>query len=148
MKKADSRALLLWRVRLSAGILLCPFFIALFFPSAPVWTAVLTVLWMVFYLFMFLIYYPVKYYKLSYTVTETSFILRCGVFYNRMKAMELRNIQNITTSATPLARLLGLCSVQVWGAGSVLYLSGLRAGEGAALCGRLSQLGRERGSAP
>lgn len=143
MKKVDRRALLLWRVRLSACILLCPFLIALFFPSFPVWTAVLTILWIAFYLFMFLIYYPVKYYKLCYAITGTSLVIKCGVFYNRVKAIELQNIQHVTTGATPLSRLFGLCSLQVWGAGGIVYIPGLRAEVGAGLCERLAHLGRE-----
>ena len=146
MKKVSRRALLLWRIRLSAGVFLCPFLIALFFPDAPVWTAVLTILWIAFYLFMFLLYYPIKYYKLSYTLTAASLVIRCGVFYNRMKAMELRNIQHVTTGATPLARALGLCSLQVWGAGGIVYIPGLPKEEALRLCGRLAHITKGEGS--
>ena len=139
LQRTDRRALLLWRMRLSLGVLICPFIIALFFPAAPIWEAVLTILWIVFYLFMFLIYYPVKYAKLRYTVTDANLVIHCGVFYNRVKAMQLQNIQHVSTGATPLARALGLCSVQVWGAGGVLYLPGLKRQVGAALCGRLTR---------
>ncbi|MCI8442075.1 MAG: PH domain-containing protein [Provencibacterium sp.] len=138
MKKVSRRALLLWRIRLSLLVLVCPFLIALFFPAAPVWTAVLTILWIVFYLLMFLLYYPVKYWKLCYAITETSLIIKCGVFYNRMKAMQLQNIQHVTTGASPLARALGLCSLQVWGAGGIVYIPGLSKEAGARLCGQLA----------
>lgn len=139
MQRVGRRALLLWRIRLSLLTLICPFTVALFFSAAPVWSAVLTLLWILLYLFLFLFYYPVKDAKLRYTVTGTTLVIYCGVFYNRMKAMELKNIQHVSVGATPLARLLGLCSVQVWGAGGMVYLPGLQRQVGMALCERLTR---------
>lgn len=146
MKRVHRRALLLWRIRLSVGVLICPFLIALFFPAAPVWTAALTILWIAFYLFMFLLYYPIKYWKLSYRVTDTSLIIKCGVFYNRIKAMELQNIQHITTGATPLSRAFSLCSLQVWGAGGIVYIPGLQKEVALRLCERLSRTAKGEGA--
>lgn len=142
-KKIGRRALLLWRIRLCLCALPCPFLIALFFPGAEIWSAVLTVLWVSVFLGMFLLYYPIKYQRLRYTLGGHSLQVHCGVFYNRLKAIDLNNIQHVSSVAGPLQRLLSLASVYVAGAGGVIALPCLEAANARALCERL--LEGERG---
>lgn len=137
MNRIDAHILTYWRIRLTALCLLCPVFIALFFSAAPVWRTCLTVGWMLSYVFFYVFYYPVKYRKLSYMVNRQCLVIHCGVFYNRVKGIELRNIQHVSTSASPLLRVMGLCTVYISCAGGMLYIPGLKKESARALCARL-----------
>lgn len=142
-KKIGRRALLLWRLRLCLCTAVCPFLIALFFPGAQVWSAVLTVCWVSVFLGFFLLYYPIKYQRLSYGIHGSSLVVHCGVFYNRLKAIDLGNIQHVSSVAGPLQRLFGLASVYVAGAGGVIAVPCLEEADARVLCERL--LDGERG---
>ena len=140
MKKPESRALLLWHIRLSLGCLCFPLLIRLFFTESPVWTAILTFLWIAFYLFMFLFYYPVKYHRLSYSFNTHALIIRCGVFYNRIKAIEFENVQHVTIGATPLQQVMHLCSIYIVGAGGMVYIPCLSLSAAHRVAARLAHL--------
>lgn len=138
MKRIEKKALSLWRVRLCLVTFFCPLVVALFFFGFPVWRTGLTILWAALFIGMYAGYYPLKYHRLSYKLTSKSLVIHCGVFYDRVKAMELANVQQVTTGATPLQRLMGLCSVYVHGAGGTVYIPCLRPEEAERLCGKLS----------
>lgn len=132
-KKADPKALLLWRLRLFLGAL--PFFIltSLFCElRSPLWLA-LTGVWVLLFLGFYLAYYPIKYHRLSYRLTGERLLVTSGVVYWRTTAIELANIQFVSLVRTPLATALGLASVTVHAAGGRAHLSGLRYKEAARL---------------
>lgn len=127
------RTLFLWRVRLTACTLPAPVLVTLFFADSPVWRRALSGIWIAAYLFFFLFFYPVMYHKLSFGSNGHSFVVHCGVFYNRIKAMEIRNIQHVTCTASPLENAMGLCTLFVWGAGGLIRVPSMEAGDARAL---------------
>lgn len=129
------RALLLWRVRVTLCALPAPVLVALFFADSSVWRRVLSGVWIAAYLIFFLFFYPVMYRKLSFASNGHSFVVHCGVFYNRIKAMEIRNIQHVTCTASPLEKAMGLCTLFVWGAGGLIRVPSMDAGDARALSG-------------
>lgn len=141
MKKLPRRALTLWRVRLTAAALPFPVLIALFFSYArsPVWNRTLSALWIAGYLFMFLFYYPVKHHKLSFCVGSQGYLVRCGVFYSRVKSIPLQNIQSVSTGASPLERVMKLCSLTVWGAGSLIHVVSMEERDARELCEKIAR---------
>lgn len=141
MKKLNRNALFLWRIRLTACVAPLPLAVALFFGSSPVWNLTLTLLWVLFYLFMFLFYYPVKHVKLLFGVNGHAFIVYCGVFYNRIKAMELKNVQFVTICASPLERVMKLSTLFVWGAGGKIRVPSMPSEDAERLSAALSRTG-------
>ncbi len=116
------RAIVVWRMRLTLAALVPSFCSALFFPVRNwIWTA-FTALWAGVYLFLFVVYYPIKYKKLTFALDDRYLVIRCGVFYNRVKAIPLGNLQYMTLLAGPLQRLFRVCSVQFICAGGRVLL--------------------------
>lgn len=146
MKKPPRRALTLWRVRLIIAALPAPLLVSLFFSASPVWYSCLTALWVAAFLVFFLIYYPIKYHRLSYEIRNGKLVVVCGVLYSNIKAIEIKNIQHVSQSATPLQRIMSLCSVVVAGAGGNILISGVLPNEAAALCDLLIDTGKKGGA--
>lgn len=143
MIRPVARVLLLWRGRLVLAAIPCPLLIALFFPGSPVWSSVLTGLWVTVFLLMFLVYYPLKYHRLRYELVNDSLRVTCGVFYKNVKGITLTNIQHISITATPLQRILRLSSLYVAGAGGTISLYGLPAADAERLCAKLLSRAKE-----
>ena len=118
----DPRAILVWRMRLTLAALVPSFCSSLFFPVRNwIWT-VFTGLWAGIYLFLFIIYYPIKYKKLSFYLDETYLVIHCGVFYTRTKAIPLQNLQYVTIQTGPLQGLFRVKTVRFLCAGGRVYL--------------------------
>lgn len=125
-KTIDPKALLLWRLRLFLYAL--PFYIltSLFCDLRSVVWMMLTGLWTLLFLTFYLLYYPIKFRRLSYRVTSERIVVTSGVIYWRSTSIELTNIQYVAVQRTPLALALGLASVTVHAAGGSAHLPGLR----------------------
>lgn len=150
--KPDGKLLLLWWVRLgvvSGGLLLILLLLPLgegAFLSIPPWGGETFFLSQalrgmllgglgISVLLLGLVYYPIKFRRLSYRVENGWLTIRCGVIYTRVKAIPLKNIQYTTLAALPLAQWLGLCTLLVHGAGGSIHLPGLSRGEAILLQG-------------
>jgi len=129
------RTLLLWRIRLTVCAVPAPVIVALFFAGSPVWRRALSAVWIAVYLFFFLFFYPVMHRKLSFGSNGHSVVVHCGVFYNRIKAMEIRNIQQVRCTSSPLERAMGLCTLFIFGAGGLIRVPSMDIKDARALSG-------------
>ena len=119
------RILTIWRMVAAAFALAAAFAVALLFGQHPLLFRLTTGLWVVVFLGFFVIYCPIKYNRLKYSVGNGQVLLRGGVLYRRVKAIPLSNIQFTAAFASPLHRLFGLCTVALAAAGGSLFLTGL-----------------------
>ena len=119
------RLLILWRVMAAGTALLVSFAVALFLGENPLLYRLFTGLWIAAFLFLFVIYQPIKYNKLRYLVGNGQVILQGGVLYRKVKTMPLENIQFTVVFSSPLHLLLGLRTVILAAPGGNLFLSGL-----------------------
>lgn len=119
------RILTIWRMVAAGLALVAAFVTALFLGQNRFLFRLLTGLWVVVFLGYFVIYCPVKYNQLKYSVGNGQVLQRGGVLYRRVKAIPLANIQFTVAFATPLHRLFGLCTVALAAAGGTLFLTGL-----------------------
>lgn len=92
-----------------------------------------TAVWVLIYLALVLVYLPLRYRNLSFTVTDEQIILHSGVIYNRVRSIPLRNIQFTAVYRNPFDGLFGLCSLVVTAAGGRITLPGLRIQDAEAL---------------
>ncbi len=119
------RILTIWRVAAVAFALAAAFAVSLLFGQNPLLFRLLTGLWMVVFFGIFVIYYPIKYNQLKYSVGNGQVLLRGGVMWRHVKAVPLNNIQLTAVYSPPLHRLFGLRTVRLAAAGGSLFLTGL-----------------------
>lgn len=145
LKKPDPHILTVWRLRLIpvAAFLL---YLSLRWIALPflIWW-IFTVLWLCTLLFFVLVYYPLKYRRLSYQVTSRMVLVYSGVLTVHIKAVPFHAVQYTSLLSTPLLRQFGLCSVLFYMAGSRLLLSGLPLSDAEALRTTLRALNCEGG---
>lgn len=126
MKKAHEKAVRLWRARITAAAaVLSAVSSLLLAPGGLPWLCV-TGMWAAAYIFMFAFYYPIKYKKLSFGVINGRLAVNCGVFYTRVKAIPLRNIQYLYSYRTPMQRCWGMSSLVFMAAGGRMYVPCMR----------------------
>lgn len=126
-QKADGKALWVWRLRMMLLAILPSFLSAFFFrPGKALWL-LCTGIWIALFLFFYFFYYPRKYKKFSYSVTESCLVIRNGVFFTNTRAIYPENIQYVDCSASPLQQLFHLKTVVIVMAGGILHLPCLQA---------------------
>lgn len=131
--KPQPKILTAWRVLLTFAMLAPAFLNALLFPiRGQAWLGV-SAGWIVLFLVLYLVYLPLRYQKLSFSVSGDRILLYSGVLYTRARSIPLRNIQYSTILRSPLDRLFGLCSLVVTAAGGRISLPGLRLPDAEAL---------------
>lgn len=99
---------------------------ALFFYNQDHLRVWLTIGWIALYMVLYVIYLPLRYRNLSFSLTDTYIVLHSGVIYHRVRSIPLQNIQYTTLYRNPFDRLFGLCSLVVTAAGGRITLPGLR----------------------
>lgn len=124
--KPSKDILWVWRIRL-ALICLIPSILTgwLFRTYSKLWI-ISTAIWIIFFTFFYVFYFPVKYKKLYYYRDGNIFVKNYGVIYTMTKSIPLKNIQFIVKKATPLEKLFKIYSYRIIGAGSQLTASGLK----------------------
>ena len=75
-------------------------------------------LWAVVFLLLWLIYYPVKYFKHRYKLQDGVLYVTSGVVYTHYNALPCGLIQMVSVSRTPLQLLFGVADLNVFAAGS------------------------------
>lgn len=118
-----------WRIRLA---ILCLIPAALnswiFKTGSKIWIFV-TLIWASVFIFFYWIYYPIKFKKLSYVCNGQSIIKNYGILYTIVKNMPLESIQFIVKRTSPLCKFFGVCCFELVGAGSKMYITGLKPNE-------------------
>lgn len=124
--KIERAMVTVWRVRIFIAYVLLMLLITYLFPvSSRLWGLIALILSFVF-LAMYLIYYPIKYNKLSYDVRNNLLIVNCGVIYTRIKAIPIENIQFITVTASWTMQYFNLHTLIVHGAGGSIHIPGIK----------------------
>ncbi len=116
------RALILWRVRDSLLVLLAGFIFTLIFSERPFWHCLFLAVSGVVFLFFFCVYHPLKLKKFCYFFINGQLTVDCGVFYNRRRAIPLKNIQSVTIFRGPAMMAFSLSSVAIHSAGATIYI--------------------------
>lgn len=131
--KPQPKILTIWRIVLTLCAVVPAFLNAILFPvPGRLWLWV-SVVWIALYLAMYLVYLPLKYQKLTFSVSEERILLYSGVLYTYVRSIPLRNIQFTAITKTPFDHLFGLCSLVVTAAGGRIVLPGLREKDAEAL---------------
>lgn len=131
--RPQPKVLTIWRIMLAIGICVPAFLNSVFFRiTSPIWTWG-TVIWMTAFLLLYLIYLPLRYRRLSFSVTSDRILLYGGVLYRSARMVPIARIQYTSLSANPFERIFGLCSLVVVMAGGRAVLPGLRRQDAEAL---------------
>jgi len=130
LKRVSPLALSVWQLRL-VFFMFIPAFLLFFFyqPDSLTWIFCAVTVAAAF-LFVSLVWLPVKYLKLAYRLEGNTLYIRWGVVYTRFGAAFLENIQYVTISATPLQRLFRICSVNFILAGGMMTIPCISSEEG------------------
>ena len=111
LKRVSPLAMTVWQLRLIFFMFVPSFFLFFFYqPQSMVWR-LCTGAAAIGFVFVSLLWLPVKYMKLAYQLEGDILYLRWGVVYTRFGAAFLENVQYVTVSATPVQRIFHLCSV-------------------------------------
>lgn len=137
--KPQPRILMKWRINLALFMLIPAFLIALLFPVASRVWIILCAAWLVAFLGMYLVYLPLRYRGLSFTVEDDRILLYSGVLYTRVRCIPLRNVQFTTIHRSFADYVAGLCSLAVTSAGGRAVLPGLRPWDAEALSASLTE---------
>lgn len=82
-------------------------------------------IWIICFLVLFVIYYPIKYKKLKLVINDSNIAICCGVIYTRVKIIPINNIQYINVVSCPLQSFFRISSVFILNAGPMIYFSGV-----------------------
>ena len=129
MARVSKRSVMFWRIRLCIITAVCE--IAVSFAVAPlsiIWN-VTTAAFATTFLFMYFLYYPAKYGRLTYSVDSDRIYVKSGVIYCYERYMETNRVQYLNLVADPLQRIMGLNGVLFLSAGSRIYLPCLEKSE-------------------
>lgn len=120
--KLPSKALLLWRLRLVAAIVAPAVLGGFFYYTIPNVFTIFTFVWFSLFLILCFLYFPFYYKGLSYAITESMVKVNRGVFYFRMDAVYIKNIQYTAITQTILQKVLGLATLRIYAAGGKVFI--------------------------
>lgn len=122
MEKISRRSITLWRIRLCIVAFVCAIATLLVItPFSIAWNVMTTAQATVF-LFMYFLYYPAKYRRLTYSVDRNRIYVKSGVIYRYERYMEIDRVQYVNFVADPLQRIMGLNGVLILAAGAKIYI--------------------------
>ena len=117
-QRLPERALTCWQVR--------PAFVGgfLYYTAARAFT-IFTFIWMVAFLLLCFVYYPMYYRQYRYSVGGIMVRVSRGVIYNQVDAVYIRNLQYTTLSQNLLQRLMNLATLRLYAAGGVVRIENI-----------------------
>lgn len=124
--RLPTKALTLWRLQLLFCCCL-PSLLGGFFryTLSPTVFLSYTAGWFGGFLFLCFLYFPLRWNRMTYSISTTMVKVSRGVLFLRMDAVFIRNIQYTSVTQTPLQRLLGLASLHIYAAGGSVHLPSL-----------------------
>lgn len=138
LKKPDPRVRTVWRLRLLPAAALLLYLSIRFWSFSDLIWWIFTGLWLSAFLFFMLIYFPLRYRRLSYALHSRALIVHAGVIDTRIKAVPLHAVLYASVLSTPLLRRFGIRSLVLYMAGSRLTIPGLTAEDANALREKLT----------
>lgn len=125
MNHPQPQIIAIWRILLTLAAMIPAFLVSLLFKSgSTVWIISIGTLALV-YLLIFLVYFPLLYKKMSYSVSGERIIYKTGVLLNRIISVPVSAVQFVSVSQSALEKPFGLAAVSVTMAGGRIILSGL-----------------------
>lgn len=125
MNHPQPRILAIWRITLTLVTMLPAFLVSLLLKrSSTAWLVSIIILALL-YLFMFLVYFPQLYKKMSYSISDERIVYITGVFSTRVITVPVSGIQFVSVSQSVFAKMFGLASVIATLAGGRVVISGL-----------------------
>lgn len=126
MNHPQPSILIIWRMTLTLVAIIPAFLVSLLLRiGSTAWVYSICVLALI-YLLIFLMYYPLLYKKISYSVSEERILYVTGVFYTRVVSAPVSAVQFVSVSQSAFARIFGLASVTATFAGGRIVISGLK----------------------
>lgn len=126
MLKPQPALLTIWRLSLTCAAIPPAFLISLCLRIGGRAWSIATVIWALLFLFLYLVYLPLKFRRLAFTLKNERLTVHSGGFYIRMREMPLENVQYVGILISPFDALFGLASVSVIAAGGRVLVPGLR----------------------
>jgi len=123
--KPEPTALTVWRIMLSIACAAAEFAAALLLMSNKLALAAATSIISVFFLYMYMVYYPIKLKRLAAQLKNNRILITTGVINKNIYIMEYDKIQFINIITSPMQRIFGICTVFVKAAGGTVYISGI-----------------------
>lgn len=116
----------IWRILLAMCVFPVAFLSSLLLEiGGTPWTFI-TLGWIVVFVYFYLIYFPLRFRSLFYTVLDDRFLIQCGVFYKQVFAVPFTNIQFSHLRFSPLHSLWNLTTLTLISPGGRARLTGLR----------------------
>lgn len=125
LRKPQSAIQHVWRIVLVLASLPPALLLHLFFTPFTLWWYVGGAVWLLSFLFFYLVYIPVRYRNLSFSLSEEFLTVHSGVFSRRVRIMPIASIQFTVVWDSPLHRAFRLCALIVSAAGAHITLPGL-----------------------
>lgn len=115
-------ALILWRLRLILSSLIPSLLGGFLYYTVPKVFTIFTFTWFSLFILLCFLYYPFYYRGFSYSISESMIKINRGVFYFRMDAIYIKNIQYTSISQTLLQKILGLATLWIYAAGGKAHI--------------------------
>lgn len=126
MNHPQPQILAIWRITLTLVTIIPAFLVSLFLRNGSgAWAVSIGVLTLA-YLLTFLVYLPLLYKKMSYSVSGERIIYITGVFYTRIVSAPVSGVQYISVLQSVFEKMFGLASVIATLAGGRIVISGLK----------------------
>lgn len=129
MNKPQPQLLAIWRIVLTLTAFIPAFLVSLLLRvGSNIWALSAGGL-VLFYLFMYLIYFPLLYKNTSFGISGEKIVYITGVFNARVIAVPLSQIQFTTVSRSVFSRIFGVSTVIATAAGGRVAIPGLKASD-------------------
>lgn len=123
--KMSKKAKTIWRIRLTlAAILLSVLTGGVFAVSVPVGTIV-AIVWLTVYFFGIILYVPLAYRACSFDINDEFLTVKKGIILNRYIVVNIHRVLYIEFFQSPLQRKMGVYSIIVHTAGSLISIGEL-----------------------
>ena len=122
MARVSRRSVALWRIRFCIITIICAIVASLVLTPFSIAWNISTMGLLAILLFMYFLYYPSKYRRLSYSVDNDRIYVKSGVIYRYERYMEIDRVQYVNFVADTLQRIMGLNGVLILAAGSRIYI--------------------------
>lgn len=126
MNHPQPQILTIWRISLTLAAIVPAFLISLLLKrDSAAWMISVGFLALL-YLAAFVVYLPLLFRKISYSVSGERIVYKTGVFYHRVITAPVAAVQYVSVSQSVIERMFGVASVVATFAGGRVMLGGLK----------------------
>ncbi|MGN0551155.1 MAG: PH domain-containing protein [Acutalibacteraceae bacterium] len=121
--KLSPYAVLIWRLRATAVIILCAFALGAVFVFNQALAVALGIFTVIIYILVMLLYIPLLYKSYYYTVENGAIEINKGVIIKKRCKIFANRVQYTRTAQTPAQKYKNVCSVIFFTAGAAVTLA-------------------------